>query len=250
MRDGKASLYKNWTFWTVVISFLAVILSQLPPIRFWFSNAKLSIDIYSYVSIMHKVGKPQIQLDLILTNEGARAVTIKGITILVARDGHEIASLPAFNYMQNTTDKDSLIFTRFILHPQEEWTHIINFLNYRSREDEKNYREAEARLKQEIFRLGRLPENRGLIVKTGSSFSRPFSEMFDKNFVWLPGEYKATIQVDAMPYTARPQKSFTFTLFESDTRELTNSKADYGTGDGVYWDSGKHPSCNVPITEI
>ena len=164
-------LYLNWSFWAVLVATLALILSQLPPVHLLFRRCRLDVEPYSRIHLTHKVGNPNAQLHLILTNVGGRSVKVKEINLKFTRDGKDVAFLPAQNYLQNPGDKATVLFTSFSLKPKEEWAHIVNFLNYFSRADEKKYRSAESSLKQSIIELKKLPENKERVVEVEASMA-------------------------------------------------------------------------------
>jgi len=84
-------LYLNWTFWAVLVAALALLLSQLPPVHMLLKRAKLDMELHSRIHITHKVGNPNLQLHLILSNVGGKTIKIKGITSAIERDGKQIA---------------------------------------------------------------------------------------------------------------------------------------------------------------
>ena len=143
MEHTATPLYLDWSFWAVVVAALAIALSQLPPVLSWFKRAKLEIEPYSKIAITHKVGNPNLQLHLIINNTGGRKIRVKDIRLRIKRDGIEVATLPAQNYLQNQSDKNTLLFTAFSLKPGEEWGHLTNFLNFFNREDENLFRSLE-----------------------------------------------------------------------------------------------------------
>ena len=198
--------YCNWTFWAVFIAALALLLSQLPPINILLKRAKLDIELYSRIHITHKVGNPNLQLHMILSNVGGKTIKIKGITSAIKRDGNQIAVLPAENYLNNPTDKTTLLFTRILLKPKEEWAHFINFLNTFSRSDDKKYRDGESKLRDDISEKLKLkaPENKDKLVEADAQYVPMFISMFDKKFIWHAGEYEMRIDVDTEP---KKQKS-------------------------------------------
>lgn len=242
-------LYLNWTFWAVVVAALAIFLSQLPPVHMLLKRAKLDMELYSRIHITHKVGNPNLQLHLILSNVGGKTIKIKGITSAIKRDGNQIAVLPAQNYLQNPNDTTTLLFTRILLKPKEEWAHIVNLLNYFSRSDEKKYRDGEMRLKADIFEKRSALQNKDTLVEADAQYVAVFLSMFDEKFMWYPGDYEIRIAVDAEPKRANVVKSYRFTLFESDSEELSKTKDDYKYGDGIYWQSDKHPGVILQIRE-
>jgi hypothetical protein len=242
-------LYLDFSFWAALVAAIAIILSQLPPVHLWFRKARLDIEPYSRIAIMHKVGNPNAQLHLILTNSGGRSIRVKGITLKIRRDGKDVAILPAQNYLQNPDDKSTVLFTSFPLKPKEEWAHIVNFLNYFSRADEKKYRSMESKLRENIVELVKLPENKDRIVEVEDKFVSPFIEMFNEKFIWNPGEYEVAILVNTTSEKANIEKKYRFTIFESDSNELSKVKDDYKSGDGINWDSGKHAGVIVELIE-
>src|SRR5690606_16295838 len=99
MQNVAMPLYMDWSFWAVVVASIAVLLSQLPPIHVIYKKAKLDLELYSKISITHKLGNPNLQLHLILNNIGGRRVRVKDINVAISRDGIHLINLPAQNYL-------------------------------------------------------------------------------------------------------------------------------------------------------
>ncbi len=113
-------LYLDWGFWAAAAAFLAIVLSQIPPIHVLLKKARIDIELYSKISLSHKVGNPNIQIHIIINNIGGRRVRIRGVQAVIKRDGNEVAVLPAQNFLQDPTDQNSVLFTSFSLSPGEE----------------------------------------------------------------------------------------------------------------------------------
>ena len=82
---AQSPFYLDWTFWAVVVAFLALVLSQLPPIHIMFQRAKLDVEAYSRIHLTHKIGNPNAQLHLIVSNVGGREVKVKSIALHLKR---------------------------------------------------------------------------------------------------------------------------------------------------------------------
>ena len=95
----------------------------------------------------------------------------------------------------------------------------------------------------------KLIENKDRLIEAEKSLVSEFLDMFDEKFVWLPGEYELHVSVKASDEKANTSKNYRFTLFESDSDELSRAKEDYKLGDGIYWNSGNHPGVIVQIVE-
>lgn len=250
MQQGiNVPLYLDWSFWASVVAALAVVLSQLPPIHQLVRRAKLSLELYSRIHLTHKIGNPNVQLHVILTNVGGRSVRVKEITVNLRRDGKDVATLSAQGYLQESTDKNAVLFTGFSLKSKEEWAHIVNFFNHFSRTDEKRYRAAELALRTDIGEKRKLPENKDRLIEADPKYLPALDKLFDEKFIWLPGEYELDISVQTSDRKDNTRQKYRFTLFESDSTDLSEVKADFKYGDGIYWDSGNHAGVIVQIVE-
>lgn len=246
---AQVPLYLDWKFWSVVVSAIAIILSQLPPIHIFLRRAKLGVEAYTRMHITHKLGNPNAQLHLIISNAGGREVKIKNITLQVCRGTEDSFTLPAQNYLQSPGDKEAVLMTSFKLKPNEEWAHIVNFLNYFSRVDEKLYRQLESNLRQDILRKRDTLEDKTIDVAGDDGNVQPLLAFFEKKFRWLSGEYSVTLNVQVEPEKASVRKDYRFTLFESDSTELQSYRDDYKYGYGVFLNHPRHGGSIVPLSE-
>lgn len=241
--------YLDWKFWSAAIALLALVLSQLPPLHILFRRAKLEIEAYSQMHLTHKVGNPNAQLHLILSNSGGRELRIKELELHFARDNEDNFTLPAKNYLQHPADKDAVLFTSFKLKPGEEWAHIVNFLNFFSRQEDKRYRQLESTLRQDILRKREGLANQNDDVPADEANVAPLQTFFDQKFRWKPGEYTVTLRVRTEPELTTPDKQFRITLFESDSKELEDYRNDFKYGYGVSLNSPRHTGLIIPLSE-
>jgi len=238
-------LYLDWSFWAVVIAAIAVLLSQLPPVYVWFRKAKLDLELYSKISITHKVGNPNLQIHLIINNVGGRKIRIKDISASITRDGSSVATLPAQNYLQNQNDESTLLFTTFSLKPNGEWAHIVNLLNFFDRDDENAYRTMEANMLAD-FRQKRdaAVEEPKAPIEIDNALVQPFHDFLNNHFIWNAGEFQLTVNVSTDQDKANVTKSYRFTVFESHTGQLKAITEHYKYGGGIWWDP------NIPASVI
>lgn len=242
-------IYLDWKFWSAAIALLALVLSQLPPLHVLFRRARLEAEAYVHMHITHKVGNPNAQLHLILSNSGGREIRIRQIELQFKRGNEDSFSLPAKNYLQSPGDKEAVLLTSFKLKPGEEWAHIVNFLNFFSRQDEKTYRQLESNLRQDILAKRETLEDKNQNVAADPSNVTPLLNFFEQKFRWFPGEYEMTLSVKTEPANTMKDKRFCITLFESDSQELSDYKHDYRFGFGVSLNSSRHVGVIIPVTE-
>jgi hypothetical protein len=241
--------YLDWRFWSAVVAFLALVLSQLPPLHILFRRAKLDAEAHSQMHITHKIGNPHAQLHLILNNTGGRELRIRAIELHFKRGNEDNFVLPAKNYFQLPGDKETVLFTSFKLKPGEEWAHIVNFFNLFSRQEDKLYRQLESNLRQDIVAKREVLEDKDEMVSADDANVAPLFSFFEKKFRWLPGEYDMMLRVQTEPPDTMPSKHFRITLFESDAKELEDYRNDYRYGFGVSLNSARHVGVLVPLSE-
>lgn len=250
MEVTSTPLYLDWAFWAVVVAFLALALSQLPPVHMLLKKAKIDFELHSKISLTHKVGNPNLQFHIIITNTGGRKVHIKSIESIVARDGNEVAKLPTQNFLQDPSDQNTVLFTSFSLAPNAEWRHIVNLLNYFAREEEREYRAIEGRLKTDILeKQDQLEGEIKELIEASPENVEPFHTFFNHRFVWSSGEYELKVKVITDNESANIEKSYRFTIFEYYEEELRKVTENYKYGDGIYWDSNTPRSVILDIKE-
>ena len=228
-------LYADWSFWAVLIAFVAVVLSQIPPVHLMLKRAKLDVELHSRVNLTHMVGNPNIRAHLIINNIGGRVIKVKTITVKIKRDSIDVGNYQSQTYWQDPNDSDSVLFTQFLIKPSNEWTHVVNFVNYFDRENEKKFRLLEAQLKADIFEQRASFTDKEQIANAKQELVDPLIKLFDKNFIWLPGQYTIELQVETNFKRANITKKYRFTLVESDSEELTKYTEDYKTGEGILY---------------
>ncbi len=248
MPVSSSPFYLNWEFWAVVMAFLAIVLSQLPPVILWFKPKSLEIDVHSRLLVTHKVGNPNLFLFMSLRNIGGRRLWIKEAQLGVWRDSISVGSLPAQVYFASPSSKETILFTSFALSPDETWAHGTNFLQWFDRNTEKAYRAAESALRADIeIKLREKPENDKNLVVAEEHLVKPFLDMFQRLNVWEPGEYKLRLSVTVAEMALPFCKNFRFTLFESDITELKSHTNDYRFGGGLSYNVDRHMGISVPL---
>ena len=243
-------IYFDWPFWAFIVAFVALVLSQLPPIHILLKNAKIDFELYSKVSLSHKVGNPNLQIHIIINNIGGRKVRIRDIKANITRDGNKVADLPAQNFLQNPSDTNTVLFTSFSLIPNEEWGHIVNLLRFFGRDEEREYRELEGRIKSNIFEKrkqiqGELKE----LIEASPENVEPFHAFFNQRFIWVAGEYELKVKVITDNVEANTEKNYRFTVFEYYEKELRKITEEYKYGAGIYWDSSTPANVILDIKE-
>ena len=211
---------------------------------------RLDVEVHSRIGVTHKVGNSNANVVVSVLNTGGRELRIRNLSLDVTRDGRPLIVLPAQNYFETPSSQSSVLFVPLTLKPGETWAHNVVFLNLFVQAMEKQFRESLSKLSLGIrSKLSVRPDDDKNAVIAEHVFVQPFYDMFEKLFVWLPGEYVFELTVKAEPGSASYSKKYRFTLFESDTLDLRKHCEDYQFGGGLAYDIEKHVGVYIPLTE-
>ncbi|MCP3942401.1 MAG: hypothetical protein GY710_13065 [Desulfobacteraceae bacterium] len=109
------------------------------------------------------------------------------------------------------------------------------------------YNAAKFRLQSELNRLKPITFTQP--TEAPKEFVVPFEEMFDKKFVWFPGDYFLELNIKTDVPKVDLVKKYRFTIFESFTENLKNHKKGFAIGAGVFWESPDYAGSWVEIEE-
>jgi hypothetical protein len=241
--------YNDWQFWSTIVAGLALGLSQLAPILTWFRRGKLSCETFTRMHITHKVGNPNVQWHLIIENTGGKAIRIKAITLSFKKNDGTEFELPAQSYLRNPESTESVMFTPFRLKSGEEWAHVLNFFSLFSRDDEKEYRLLESKIRSDISLQKENLYNNEKMCEANQDAVNLIITFFQHHFKWIAGEYELILKIKTDNPKANLEHFYRFSLFESESNELRNYSKEYRYGAGVYWNSPTQTGLNIPLHE-
>lgn len=250
MTTATTPFYLDWTFWAAALALVAIVLSQLPPLHLLLRPKRLDVEVHSRIGVTHMVGNPNASVVVSIRNTGGRELRVRGLSLDVMRDGKPLAVLPAQNYFETPSSSSSILFVPLSLKPGETWAHSVLFLNVFDRLTEKQFRENLSALESDIrYKLRARAKDDENLVLANNALVEPFHRMFERLFVWLPGEYVCVLKVNAEPGSASYIKKYRFTLYESDTADLRQHCDDYRHGGGLAYTTERHGNIYIPLTE-
>lgn len=248
---NSAPFYADWTFWTMVVALLALLLSQLPPIKQLLKGAKLEVHPYDRINITHTAGNPNASLYLGINNTGGCAIHVRSIHLQFKRADIDSFELQGRQYWPSLTDTKAIILTPFTVKPDEYWGHMVTFFRPFSRNEEKEYRQLVSNIKQDIFPKKVMPEFANVLVEANLANVASFLAFYTSKFKWEPGEYEVTLIISTEPTKASVSNKYRLTMFESDAGELKSYANQYKYGVGVYFfNRDEQPGVHVPITRV
>lgn len=242
--------YLDWKFWNAVAACAALILSQLPPIRLWFKPKRIEVEVHSRIQINHWVGNPSINMFVSLRNTGGRPLRIKGVKLSVHRDGTTVAELGAQSFFETMTSQSQVLFVPFSLKVGDDWEHNTSFYKQFDGVTERLHRANASLVSEDITRkLKDRPDGNKEPVTVEEKLVAPFRALFDRLFVWQPGEYVVNLLVLPTSSSNSFRRSYRFTLYESDTEVLKKQTDEYKFGGGISYIASGHVGVFVPLSD-
>lgn len=243
--DSITPWYSDWTMWSFVVAFAALALSVIPYLR-RFSKARLEIDVYQRIFLTHKVGNPNAQLQVMLTNTGGKRVRVRGMSLDMRRAGEAAFTLKAITYLHSPNDSDGILLAPFSLQVEQEWGHLVNFYQINTQQDQRTFRNFQKAIRDNIRsqRVG-MPDS-APDVAAPPELAAPALEYFNRKFKWYEGEYEVTLNVSTDADLA-PAKKLRLTIFEIDSRELEDCKNQLQFGRDIL--GNEAPGAIVELTE-
>lgn len=225
-------------YWQGLVALAALVLSQLPPVRIWFKQRRLDIDVPEEIVVTHKVGNPNIYLLVALRNKGGRPARVTGIYMQIRRENGDWFRLDAYRF-ENPGLQGQFVMMPFEMAGDSLW--VRNYLFYKNieRQDDQIFRRSKQAL---LRRIHEIRKERGIandsaeIVSVEAEYAEPFRRLFDKQFRWQVGQYEVELVVEAEPDKATARANYRFALFESDVEVLREHVEEFETGGaGITW---------------
>jgi len=70
---------------------------------------------------------------------------------------------------------------------------------------------------------------------------------FLRHFKWTPGEYDLELNIIADQEDTNVNRKYRFSLFESESKKLSDYADTYRTGAGLYWISNEQAGILLPV---
>jgi len=239
MGSTQAPFFLDWTFWAAVVAVLALVLSQLPPVRVLLRRTRLSMQPYDRLNVTHWLGNPNVNLHIQLLNTGGRTVRVRSLTLELSTDEGVKLSLPAQTFSRADGTPGTFLFVPFGLEPDKEWANFVGFFAPFNMTDERTSKQLIKELKSDIGvklrDLSQEARDQKELVEGQAACVAKLQEFFRNHNKWGPGEYTATLKVQCTPDRGSQVRKFRFTLFEADVQELEERACRYKYGAGVYF---------------
>ena len=243
-------LYLDWEFWSAVIAWAALILSQLPPVRVLFTRRSLSLEANENLGVSHMVGYPTAQVYISLRNTGNRPVRVAAMSVEFRRVDETPFSLGARQFFVNIGDPRPVLFVPVTIEPGHEWGHVAAFEVRLDQQENRRIRSLRNTLREDISAKvdaqRRANPNDNRLCEGEPANVQALLDVYAQKFRWVAGDYAMVVRVESD--SAKPVESrFRFTVYESDERELRGFAERYKYGEGPAFDSLAVAGVIVPL---
>jgi len=231
--------YKNTFSWSVVLSTIAIILSQSPPIKDWIKHDSLIIKYGDRVGINNAIGLTGYHVTIELENNGNTTLPIESINLHVVDPSAntKIYSAETLSTPSANGNVFKLPVASLVLEPGQRWSGSIFFNKNISPSEEEKFNSIRLIVSQNIQEKLQMQtwENynpKANIPADEDVYNRAV-DFFNSKFDLEKGIYNAFVEV-SIRNKHSVSESFEFTLYEYHFEMIKAQVADYRYGFGIY----------------
>ncbi len=248
--------------WKAIIALLALILSQLPPIKQMLKGKRLRMVVADIAQLFHLFGNTNLSLWIDLENVGGKTITIRRIKSILARREEMSQTLTAKTYyVTESFSRDRVVelpFAEIALKAGEKWSGLIHFWDTQtlSKSVETKLKSAISKIRNNVIEkvsqqnneMASVPVLNRPLVEADSELLQEILEIVKNLGKIEEGEYELLVAVYEEPdHSPFKIQGFDLTVFESDVKDIFEDTEDYKYGFGIHLPSRKNKTVDVHI---
>lgn len=230
--------YKRTAVWTVLISMIAMILSQLPPIGTWILSPKVSAEVGSRIGLPNSMGIPGFQVFLDIKNTGNATISVSSLLLDLTYPNGTLKHLSAQSYAKLVSGQSTAIdfpITSIALNVGSNWSELVSFYADFTPSDEEATSKLRLQISQDIIsKLAQRGWPAGGLATAAEPLVAEASQFFDKKFDLDKGKYAVSIKCSVNGKEV-VLKQANFTLYDYHIAMIKSQKEDYKYGAGIYF---------------
>ncbi|AIU71952.1 hypothetical protein AT03_05830 [Hafnia alvei FB1] len=204
-----------------VTSIIALILSQLPPLKTFFKRRKPVVTVGKFIALSHYIGLPEVQLYISISNDSYSNLRVRSIDIELTKLGQEKLKLPAFSVFEHISGNTQRGFAPFTLKSDTEWSHNIKFYLPFSGSDEQKHKKIYYALKSDINQ--KLMENEArpaheklALVEADNDLVTELKGIYASKKYWENADYKLKLRIGTDASSTTYENEYDFFLSPPD----------------------------------
>jgi hypothetical protein len=248
--------------WSALLATIALILSQLPPIKQLIKGKRLRMVIADIAQFSHVFGNTNLSLWIDLENVGAKMITVDRIKCYLTRRDGPTQILNARTYWMTeslTREKQlELPFALISLKPGDKWSGYVHLWDTKawSKAVESKTKSLISKMRADITtkamkrdkELTAIPMNERPVVEADLSLMNEINDLVKSLKRIEEGDYELLVGAyeESSPAPIK-MLGFNLTIFETDAREIFEDMEDYKYGFGLHIPSTKTKWLQVTI---
>lgn len=247
------AMYRQTSFWSLLVASSAVVLSQLPPISTWLPSPNLTVYVSDRMGVNNAIGVIGFNINVQLINAGNTNIQIKRMELELRDSAGATHTKPALNYNRLITGSNpiALPINTISIDRESTWSHNVFFNRSVSTDDEAEWLRVRQRVMESLFEqqvaIDQSFEIPNVYTEAAPDVVEEAVAFFEKMFDLKQGQYKATLSVYIEDQDKPFTQSFSFTVFPHHIAMLRSQTDDYKFGAGVLPSRPSHPTKQVGI---
>lgn len=229
--------YKQTSIWAVVISAMAIVLSQLPPVGSWIPSTKVSTEVGSRIGLPNSMGIPGFEIFIDMKNSGNKTLTISSLRLELKYPNGTVKPLAAQSYAKLISGQANSIdfpITSIALGVGASWSEVVSFYADLTPDDEQATSELRLKISSDIANKIQKVESPKPWVEAEQSLVNEAVQLFNKNFDLKKGQYTFAIKCEANGRDTMLTEG-SFTLYNHHIVTIRSQTDDYAYGAGIYF---------------
>ena len=228
---------------TAVAAFAALLLSQLPPIRFLIRGRRVQIVLAEGVMITHYLGSVNLVAFLSIVNTGGIAVALANLSCrLVGPDGtqHKLPAQTSISRelpIQQGQSSPEFPLGWVTLKPGEQWSQTVRFYEAWPDSDARESSDIVQAIREDITSKLSPEWTPGPLVEADAQLVERARDFFEAHFDLVPGPYRLEVKAELPNGAVIAEQYYEFALHESSIGALRAGPDEYKYGAGIYFAS-------------
>lgn len=231
--------YKNTFGWSAVLSAIAIVLSQSPPVKDWFPNDSLIIKYGDRIGINNAIGLTGYHVTMELENNGNTTLPIESVKLTVV-DPNAITKIYTAETLSTPSSSGAVLnlpVASLALEPGQRWSGSVFFNKNISPNEEESFNSIRLLISQNIQEKIQSQTwdeyNPNSNMPADEDVFKQAVDFFNSKFDLEKGLHRASVEVKIRNKDSVIEP-FEFTLFEYHFEMIKAQVSDYKYGFGIY----------------
>jgi hypothetical protein len=238
-RVDMAAWYKSTSVWAVVISIVAMVLSQLPPIVTWIPDPNIKVEHADRILIRNDIGIIAHDLSVELRNVGNTDIQITEMRLDVTHPDGKKVSFNAERFLNTSTGSNpvSSSISSIFIPRNRTWSEAVFFHRLTSTEDDERYIKIRSNIHQNMIanqQTKRKDQDYSTIIPADDEVVKTALNFFNKNFNLEKGPYKTLLKIYVNGKKEPFEYNSKFTLYDHHLDLIQSQTHDYKYGIGIF----------------